>query len=98
GFRLLEGLMHTHGARLDQTLDDLLDVAFETRDAVLDLALEQKRQGDQLAEVYHLLHELLEQARLQQRRDVRPGDSCSLRGGRELQRVQELLTVYHGLP
>jgi tetratricopeptide (TPR) repeat protein len=98
GFKLLEQILHSHSARLDQLLDDVLAVAFETRDAVLDLLTEQRRQGEQLTGLYDVLHQLLKQARLLECRQIRPEDSCSIRGLPERQRVLELVTQYHALP
>ncbi len=74
------------------------DASAQARDAVLDLQGEQRRHGDQLGEIYAMLRQLMEQSQMQQRREVRPGDSCSMRGSGERQRVREFVDHYRALP
>ncbi len=98
GFVQLEVLLASHGQKLEQLLDSVLFVALETRDAVFDLHREQQKHGDRLEDVYELLGQLLEQARLQHRREVRPGDTRSIRGPHDRRRVQQLVDRYQSLP
>src|SRR5436305_554233 len=91
GFHHLEQLMQSHGQKLDGLLDGLMEVAVETRGRVKDMQTE-------LAELKRMMATLLEQAQMQQRREVRPGDSCSIRGPRDKRRGQEVVGRYQSLP
>jgi serine/threonine protein kinase len=98
GFQQLDQLLRDHGAKLQSLLDGLMAVAVQTRDAVLDVQAEQKKHGEQLSDLYKLVLQLVEQAQMQQRREVKPGDSCTMRGTREKERVQDLVDRYEALP
>src|SRR5262249_38794878 len=60
GFQQLEALLRNHGQELEALLDGLMAVAEEMRDAVLDIHAEQQKHGDQLADIYRLLLQLME--------------------------------------
>jgi serine/threonine protein kinase len=105
GFATLAKSLDEHGQRAEMLLQDLagkLDAVAENVEqvwqAALDVQAEQQRQGGQLAEMYRLLQQLLEQTRLQQRGEVRPGDSRSIRGDAERRRVRDLVDRYSALP
>jgi serine/threonine protein kinase len=112
GFRQLDDALQTHGRRIEEVLAGLATVVTEARDAAveardasartheaaLDIHAEQKRHGGQLGEIYQMLQLLMDQTQMQQRREVRPGDSRSLRGPGERQRVRTLVDQYRALP
>jgi serine/threonine protein kinase len=93
-FLMLESLMLTHGEKIEL----LLEITWEAHDAVLDIHQEQQKHGDRLDEIYEMLAQLLAQTQMQRRREVRPGDTRSIRGPHERARVLELVGRYRGLP
>jgi serine/threonine protein kinase len=90
-----------HGQRLEELLDNLLQVVVETREAVLDLRAEMQRQGQQLQTETKAIHQavvkLLEERQLHAR-PVRPRDSLSIHTDQERELVKALLCRYRGLP
>jgi tetratricopeptide (TPR) repeat protein len=97
-FLQIEVLLEEHSEKLEALLSGLLSVTLDTHDAVLDIYEEQRRLGDRLDDMYQMLGQLLEQTRLNHRRDVRPTDTRSIRGPQERRRVQELVNRYEALP
>jgi uracil-DNA glycosylase family 4 len=93
----LTTLFTQQGDRLAALLDDLTSMVSATRDAVLDIRDEQRRQGDQNHDIYQAVIDLQQRLDLLHR-EVRPGDSLSLRNDAERRLVRELVARYRGLP
>ena len=91
GFQQLEVLFTLHGQRIEGLLEGV-------RGAVLDVREEQQRHGEQLNEIYAMLHQLMELAQMQHRHGVRPGATHTMRGPRDRGRVKELTARYEALP
>lgn len=87
GFASLHAAMSQQGQRLEQLLADVHAVVIETHSAVLDLQGQIDGQSGQLQEIGVAVQKLLEQHQLH-RREVRPGDSLSIRNDNERQLVK----------
>src|SRR5262249_36088553 len=93
GFAGLDEALTAHGRRLDEWLAVLTEV----RAAVLDLRQEVAGQREQIRRLADDVLRVLAQHRLE-RRELRPGDSLSLRTDEERRLVKDLVTRYRGLP
>lgn len=109
---LFQGLAFAHLESLQSNLDanfaalnDALTTQFDAiQDAlagiealVLDLRSEQQRQGQQVGDIYQAVLQLQAKLDLAQR-EVRPGDSLSIRTDNERRLVKDLVTRYRALP
>ena len=93
GFDQLADALREHGRRLDE----VLDVLTEVRAVVLDLRREIAGQREQIQRLADDVLRVLGQHQLE-RRELRPGDSLSLRTDEERRMVRDLVTRYRGLP
>jgi hypothetical protein len=92
---LSEALTH-HGQRLEELLGELSETVAQTHEAVLDMQVEQQRQGEHVQEIYEGVRKLLEQ-HLLLRRDLHAHDSLSIRNDSERQLVKSLKSRYRAL-
>jgi uracil-DNA glycosylase family 4 len=97
GFSGLERLLGQQGARLEELLGEVRVAVIETRDAVLDVRAEQRRQGDQVRDLYQAVLDMQTKLDFTQR-EVRAGDSLSLRNDTERALVKQLVRRYRDLP
>jgi hypothetical protein len=97
GFASLSAALARRGERLEELLADVRAVVVQTHSAVLDLQGQIKGQGEQIGQIGQAVLKLLEQHQLQ-RREVRPGDSLSIRNEGERQLVKQLVARYRSLP
>jgi formylglycine-generating enzyme required for sulfatase activity/tetratricopeptide (TPR) repeat protein len=97
GFASLSTALAQRGERLEELLADVKAVVVQTHSAVLDLQGQMKGHGEQIEQIGQAVMQLLEQHRLQQR-EVRPGDSLSIRSEGERQLVKQLVARYRSLP
>jgi uracil-DNA glycosylase family 4 len=97
GLRALQSAMDEQGERLEKVLASVEETVTATHAAVLDLAVEQQRQGQQNEDVYRAVLDL--QAKLDLvHREVRPSDSLSLRSDAERALVKQVVGRYRELP
>ena len=97
GFASLAAAMTQQGQRLEELLGDVRAVVVETHSAVLDLQGQIEGQSEHIQQIGEAVQKLLEQHQLQ-RREVRPGDSLSIRNDNERQLVKQLVARYRALP
>jgi serine/threonine protein kinase len=97
GFAALAEALDRQGQRLEDLLLDVHNLLLDVHDDVLDLKAEVQKQGRQVQDVGRAVLEALEQHRLG-RREVRPGDSLSIRGDDERELVKALVARYRALP
>jgi serine/threonine protein kinase len=97
GFAALNAVMVQQGQRLEELLADVHTIVIETHSAVLDLQGQIEGQSGQLQEIGVAVQKLLQQHRLH-RREVRPGDSLSIRNDHERQLVKQVVARYRALP
>ena len=97
GFNALGGLLTQHGDRLEEMLGDVQAVVMQTFGDVLDIKGELQRQGTQLQALGQAVLLALEQYRLPPR-TLRPGDSLSIVGSGDRQRVRLLVNEFRALP
>jgi uncharacterized protein (TIGR03067 family) len=97
GFASLSAALAQQGERLEELLSGVQAVVVQTHSAVLDLQGQMKGHGEQIEQIGQAVMKLLEQHRLQ-RREVRPGDSLSIRNEGERQLVKQLVARYRSLP
>jgi tetratricopeptide (TPR) repeat protein len=97
GFASLHALMSQQGQRLEDLLANVQTKVIQTHSAVLDLKGQIEGQSGQLQEIGDAVQKLLEQHQLQ-RREVRAGDSLSIRNEGERQLVKQLVARYRSLP
>ncbi len=97
GFASLSAALAQQGQRLEELLSGIQAVVVQTHSAVLDLQGQMKGQGEQIEQIGEAVVKLLEQHQLQ-RREVRPGDSLSIRNEGERQLVKQLVVRYRSLP
>jgi serine/threonine protein kinase len=97
GFASLSAALAQQGERLEELLADVKAVVVQTHSAVLDLQGQMKGHGEQIGQIGQAVMKLLEQHQLQ-RREVRPGDSLSIRNEGERQLVKQLVARYRSLP
>jgi serine/threonine protein kinase len=97
GFAALHDALAEHGVRLEELLGDVRLILVETQAGVLDVKSEMQRQGQQLRDLSAAVLQALDQHRLDQR-EVRPGDSLSIRNDRERHLVKALVARYRSLP
>jgi serine/threonine protein kinase len=97
GLDALDRMLAKHGQRLEAALDRFQETLAQTHGAVLDVQVEQQRQGQQLQEIYQAV---LEMKRLHdlQASVVRPRDSLSIRSEEDRRRVKTLIARYRELP
>ncbi len=93
GFEQLDEALAAQGRRLDE----LLDLLGEVREAVLDLRHEVAGQREQIRQLAQDVMHVLGQHQLE-RRELRGGDSLSIRTDEERRLVKELVRRYRGLP
>ncbi len=93
----LETVLREQGQRLEGLLDGLQTLVAETHDAVFDLQAQMEGQGEQVRQIGQAVQKLLEQHHLE-RRELRPGDSLSIRNDNERQLVKQLVARYRALP
>src|SRR5262249_52117065 len=93
GFEQLGQLLTTHSQRLDE----VLDVLGEVRAAVLDLRGEIAGQREEIRQLAHDVLQVLGQHQLE-RRELRPGDSLSIRNDEERRLVKDIVARYRSLP
>ncbi len=89
--------MTQQGQRLEELLADVRAVVEETHSAVLDLRRQIEGQSGHIQQIGQAVQKLLEQHQLH-RREVRPGDSLSIRNDNERQLVKQLVARYRALP
>jgi len=97
GFTALGGLLTQHGDRLEELLGDVQAVIAQTHGDVLDIKGELQRQGAQLQQLGQAVLLALDQYRLPPRA-LRPGDSLSIVGTGDRQRVRALVGQFRALP
>jgi tetratricopeptide (TPR) repeat protein len=97
GFDSLSTALAQRGERLEELLADVKAVVVQTHSAVLDLQGQMKGHGEQIGQIGQAVMKLLEQHHLQ-RREVRAGDSLSIRNEGERQLVKQLIARYRLLP
>ena len=97
GFAALDAALTQQGQRLDALLGEIQSVVVETHGAVLDLQDQIEGQSEQVRQIGQAVQKLLEQHQLQ-RRELRPGDSLSIRNDNERQLVKQLVARYRALP
>jgi hypothetical protein len=97
GFACLDAALAQQGERLEELLADVKAVVVHTHSAVLDLQGQMKGHGEQIEQIGQAVMQLLEQHHLQ-RREVRAGDSLSIRNDKERQLVKQLVVRYRALP
>jgi len=97
GFTALAVAMTQQGQRLEELLGDVRAVVVETHSAVLDLQGQIEGQSGHIQQIGQAVQKLLEQHQLH-RREVRPGDSLSIRNDNERQLVKQLVARYRALP
>jgi serine/threonine protein kinase len=97
GFAALGDALAEHGRRLEELLQDVQTVVVETHAGVLDVKAELERQRRQLQELGQAVLQALAQQNLD-RRELRAGDSLSLRTEGERQLVKQLVGRYRSLP
>ncbi len=96
GFAALDNLLKQQGQRLETLLAEMQVLVAETHDAVLDLQEQMAGQGEQVRQIWQMVQKLLEPRQLQ-RRELRPGDSLSIRNESERQLVKEAVARYRAL-
>ncbi len=96
-FASLHALFSQQGKRLEDLLADVQTKVIATHSVVLDLQGQIEGQSGQLREIGAAVQKLLEQHQLH-RREVRPGDSLSIRSDNERQLVKQLVARYRALP
>jgi formylglycine-generating enzyme required for sulfatase activity/serine/threonine protein kinase len=97
GFAALSAALTQQGERLEGLLVGTQAVVVQTHSAVLDLQGQMQGQGEQVRQIGQAVQQLLEQHQLQ-RRELRPGDSLSIRNDNERQLVKQLVARYRALP
>jgi formylglycine-generating enzyme required for sulfatase activity/tetratricopeptide (TPR) repeat protein len=97
GFAALDAALTQQGQRLDAMLGEIQSVVVETHGAVLDLQDQIEGQSEQVKQIGLDVQKLLEQHHLQ-RRELRPGDSLSIRNDNERQLVKQVVARYRALP
>jgi uracil-DNA glycosylase family 4 len=97
GFASLGKALDERAEELERVLADVQAAVLATRDAVLDVREEQRRQGEQSRDIYRAVLELQNRLDLAHR-EVRPRDSLSLRNDQERALVKQLVARYRGLP
>jgi serine/threonine protein kinase len=97
GFAALHDALGEQADRLESLLGDVQTTVNATHAGVLDIRAEMARQGRQLQELSTNVVQTLEAYRLHQR-EVRPGDSLSIRNEDERQLVRQLVARYRALP
>ncbi len=97
GFAALDAALTQQGQRLEALLGEIQSVVVETHSAVLDLQGQIEGQTEQVRQIGQDVQKLLEQRHLH-RREVRPGDSLSIRSDAEMQLVKQLVARYRALP
>jgi serine/threonine protein kinase len=97
GFAALADALAQHGQRLEELLENVQSVVVETHAGVLDIKSELQRQGRQIQEFGQAVLQALQHQNLD-RREVRAGDSLSLRNESERQLVKQLVGRYRALP
>ncbi len=97
GFTALAAAMTQQGQRLEELLGDVRTIVVETHSAVLDLQGQIEGQSGHIQQIGQAVQKLLEQHQLH-RREVRPGDSLSIRNDNERQLVKQLVDRYRALP
>jgi TPR repeat protein/tRNA A-37 threonylcarbamoyl transferase component Bud32 len=98
GFDGLLVVLRQHRQEIETALSELLAVAEETRDHILDLKAEQAKQGEALQALYATMIRLCEKLDDLDKRPLRFSDSMSIRGKAELRLVREVLATYRALP
>jgi serine/threonine protein kinase len=97
GFAALSAAVAQQGERLEEVLGGVQAVVVQTHSAVLGLQGQIQGQGEQIGQLGQAVMQLLQQHQLQ-RREVRPGDSLSIRNEGERQLVRQLVARYRSLP
>jgi hypothetical protein len=97
GFAALSGAFAQQGQRLEDLLGDVKAVVVQTHSAVLDLQGQVKGLSEETRQMFQAVMQQLEQRQLQSR-ELRPGDSLSIRGDAERQLVKQLVSRYRALP
>jgi serine/threonine protein kinase len=97
GFAALEEALATQGQRLEQMLAEVGEAVVRVQEAVLDVAQEQRRQGEQAQAIYEAVLHMQKRLDLLHQR-VRPGDSLSIRSEDERQLVRQTIARYRAMP
>ncbi|MFO0880947.1 MAG: serine/threonine-protein kinase [Gemmataceae bacterium] len=97
GLAAIESLVSEQSQRLEELLGGIQAVVVETHEAVLDLQQQMEGQSDQIRQIGNAVQKLLEQHQLQ-KREVRPGDSLSIRNDEERGLVRQLVARYRAMP
>ncbi len=97
GFGALHGALAEQGERLESLLEGVQAVVGETHAAVLDLHAQLAGQTAQLQQIGGAVLQLLERHQLQER-ELRAGDSLSLRTDGERGLVKKMVAQYAALP
>jgi uracil-DNA glycosylase family 4 len=96
-FESLSRALAEQGDRLELVLNEVQAAVLATRDAVLDVREEQKRQGAQARDIYQAVLDLQNKLDIVHR-EVRPRDSLSIRNDQERALVKQLVAKYRDLP
>ncbi len=96
GFAALTTVLVNQGERLEELLGDVKAVVVKTHSAVLDLQSQMSGQGEHIQQIGQAVQKLLEQHQLA-KREVRPGDSLSIRNDGERQLVRQLVDRYRAV-
>ena len=93
----LNDALSTLGQRLEELLGDIQAAVVETRDTVLDIRVEQERQGRQNSDMYQAVIALQQKLDMMHTQ-VRPRDSLSIRSDDERRLVRQLVAKYRAMP
>jgi serine/threonine protein kinase len=106
-FQQIEGLSQAQAQGFDnlgaalaehrQRVEELINVARDTHNAVLDVRAELQRLGQEFQAQFRGLLDLLEKRQMLAR-PVRPGDSRSIQTDRDREQVGTLVGIYRGMP
>ena len=97
GFDGLTEAFDAHAARLESLLGEVQQTVAQTHADVLDVKAELARQGRQMAELGQAVLQALARQQLE-RRELRGGDSLSIRDDGERRLVRDLVRQYRALP
>ncbi len=97
GFAALATALTHQGQQVEELLADVQGVVVQTHGAVVDLQQQMVGQSQQLQQLGEAVQELLARHKMQSR-EVRPGDSLSIRDDTERQLIKQLIARYRCLP
>lgn len=97
GFTQLTQFLAEHGDRLEEMLAEVQQAVAQTHGAVLDVAAEQQRHGQQLQEIYQAVQDLKRRHDMATS-EVRPRDSLAIGGESERRVVKLVIEKFRALP